>query len=81
VVRFPLSAFSLSAFQRFSFSPSVFLPEQLETTIRRLDAPTTPAPLPAQPIKNKSQLAFRRFSLALSDKVATILPEGSPHWK
>jgi hypothetical protein len=30
----PLSAFY---FQRFSFSPSVFFPEQLETTIRRLD--------------------------------------------
>jgi len=29
--------FQLSAFQRFSISPSVFSPEQLETTIRRLD--------------------------------------------
>jgi hypothetical protein len=34
-----------------------------------------------QGVENHSQSAFHCFSLALSDRVPKMVPEGSPHWK
>jgi hypothetical protein len=43
--------------------------------------PQCSTPSTNQGVENHSQSSFHRFSLALSDRVPTMVPEGSPHWK